>query len=188
MKKLLFVALVSVASSLFAAETAAPKDPTAPFNDYGPAMRSSAEFPLAANWQNANRAAIDATTSDAALSAIVADSTSARQFLGQLKEAYKTDPFIAVQFAAVTQYVMQPEPAWYAFWQPSRKAARRIWVLALLEMAEASPCAYIQQACLDQLRWCVCDCEGVRSRIAALGKASADKGVKDLVELILAAR
>lgn len=192
MKKLLLISLLSLTSAaLFAAETPAPqvaKDPVAPFNDYGPAMQSTAEFPLAANWQEENRAAIDAATTDSALAAIVADPAVARGFLLRLKGAYTVDPFVAVQLAAVTQYVMRPEPAWYAFWKPSYKEARRIWVLALLETAEKSDCAYIQQCCLEQLRWCVCDCPTVRGRIASIGARSTDEGVKNLVELVLVTR
>ena len=192
MKKLLLVSLLAFASAaLFAAETGAPavaKDPVFPFNDYGPAMRSTAEYPLAANWQEENRAAIDAATTDAALAAIVAEPAVARGFLTRLKAAYAVDPFVAVQLAAVTQYVMRPEPAWYAFWKPSYKEARRIWVLALLEKAESSDNAYIQQCCLEQLRWCVCNCPTVRERIAAIGAKSTDEGVKNLVELVLATR
>ncbi len=192
MNKLVLAFVLALTSVALRAEekaaTPPPRDPVAPFDSYGPAMRSTTEFPLASNWQEANRAAIDAATTDSILAAIVADSESARAFLSQLKDAYEMDPFLAVQLGAVTQYVMRPEPAWYAFWEPSHQNERRVWVLALLEKAGTSNCAYIQQCCLEQLRWCVCDCPKVRERVAAIGAKSSDEGVKNLVELVSAVR
>ena len=55
---------------------------------------------------------------------------------------------------------------------------RELWSAALLKRAEDASDAYVQQFCIDQLRWCGLKCQA--AAIAAIGEKSSDKGVKDL--------
>ena len=50
--------------------------------------------------------------------------------------------------------------------------------------AEESGDTYVKMACLDQLRWCGCDCPCVLKRIRAIG-AQGDKSVKDFSEMVV---
>jgi len=135
--------------------------------------------PSAVEWQNTNDVALAEATTDDALAAIVADETSALGLLNRLKGAYATEPLVAFQVAAVSQWVMGEDPSRFAFWKPSRSEGRRVWVKALIATAEWNSDNYIKTFCLDQLRWCGCNCPCLQDRILKVGETSGDKGVKD---------
>ena len=80
---------------------------------------------------------------------------------------------------AVSQYVMTLKGGFsLAFWKTSVAPERELWSAALLKRAEDASDAYVQQFCIDQLRWCGLKCQA--AAIAAIGEKSSDKGVKDL--------
>ena len=43
----------------------------------------------------------------------------------------------------------------------------------------------MKQLCLDQLRWCGCDCPCLVSRIRALAAKSGDKAVADFAQVVV---
>ena len=56
---------------------------------------------------------------------------------------------------------------------------------ALVATAEEAKDAYVKQLCLDQLRWCGCDCPCLVSRIRALAAKSGDKAVADFAQVVV---
>ena len=56
---------------------------------------------------------------------------------------------------------------------------------ALVATAEEAKDAYVKQFCLDQLRWCGCDCPCLVSRIRALAAKSGDKAVADFAQVVV---
>ena len=56
---------------------------------------------------------------------------------------------------------------------------------ALVATAEEAKDAYVEQFCLDQLRWCGCDCPCLVSRIRALAAKSGDKAVADFAQVVV---
>ena len=174
MKKL-FVAMVMAGGAAFAA------DPN-PFADYGAGMASDKKLPMAVEWHDANRTALETETSDAKLAAFVKDAAAARALLAKVLPAYATDPMAAVQIAAVSQYVMRAEPSWWAFWTWFGDTPRAVWTAALLEAAAAAPDAYCAECCLDQLRWCGYPEQAAAVR--AIGKAAKDKAVRDFAAMV----
>ena len=58
------------------------------------------------------------------------------------------------QIAAVTQWVMLPEPNALCFWKPSPAAGRKVWVAALEEKIKATADDYIKTFCQQQLDLC----------------------------------
>lgn len=196
MKNWICVAAVVLAAMAGSAEDPDPtkpstdaNDPVAPYHRYQPAMTSSDEKPLVAEWQKANAALLEAAVSDDSLAEAVASPAAAMDLLAKIGPAYDTDPVVATRIAAVTQWVMTPdEPCWWKFWAASPHAdGRKVWVEALLRTAETSPCASATAFCLDQLRWCGCACPRVAERIRAVGVRSADKAVRDMADLALRA-
>ena len=175
MKKIMLAVSLSLAFAAFAADDK--------LNDMKPDAAKGAVAPTGAEWQAANSEKIAAETSDSALAAVVADEASAKALLGKIKGAYLTDALLATKIAAVSQYVMVgSDAAWYEFWRTSRPAAREIWSEALLAVAADSKDAYVQQFCLDQIRWCAKCSQSAKVRsIAAQAKA---KEVKDFAELV----
>ena len=182
MAKFLFAAVA--ATSMLAHAEPAAKDPVHPFDDYGPAMESTAAAPLLAVWQKQNAAAIDEATAEGVVAGIVANHESAKAFLAKLRGAYGNDPLVLIQLAAVSQWVMGKDPSWFNFMSPRPSAGRKVWVRALVETAETASDPYVAQLCLDQLRWCGCSCKKLRDRVQAIGRNSSDKGVKDLAEMV----
>ena len=174
MKKL-FVALVMAGGAAFAA------DPN-PFSDYGAGMASNKKLPMAVEWHDANRTALEAATSDERLAGFVKDASAARALLAKVMPAYATDPMAAVQIAAVSQYVMRAEPSWWAFWDWFGETPRAVWTAALLEAAASAPDAYCAEYCLDQLRWCGYPEQAAAVR--AIGKASKEKAVRDFAAMV----
>jgi len=183
--KIVAVFLLSAASSLvFADKTPAGADPTAPYHEYGPAMAHKDGHSMAVEWHDENGAELEPAVDAGTLADLVADKDAATAFLQQVKGAYETDPMVAIQMAAVSQWVMGEEPCWLCFWKPSPSAGRKVWVDALLARAETSADAYVQMACLDQLRWCGCRCPEALARIRAIG-AAGDKPVREMAALLL---
>jgi len=160
------------------------KDPT-PYYDYGRAMAHEDGYQMAVEWHNAVGAKLDAAVDEDALAAFVADDAAAAALLAQVKGAYETDPIVATQVAAVSQWTMGEEPCWICFWKPSPAAGRKVWVKALVARAETADDTYVKLFCLDQLRWCGCKCPCVLKRIAAIGEKSGDKHVKEMVCILL---
>lgn len=125
-----------------------------PFADYGSAMKSTTEHPLAVNWSQANDAAIAAATTDAALAAVVADEASAAALLEKIKPAYASDPLVLTQIAAVTQWVMLPDPWYCLLWDGEHAAGRKVWVAALESKKATAADGYIKTFCQQQLDLC----------------------------------
>jgi hypothetical protein len=70
------------------------------------------------------------------------------------------------------------------FGEPSRKAARKVWVKALLEAAETSVDDDITRLCLEQLRWCGCACPCVVRRLYAVACSADSPAVGDFAVLV----
>ena len=173
MKRILvFLVLVAVGSAAVAA-----------YDDIKPGARTDKVL-NSVEWENTNDVALAEATAEDALAGFVADEASARALLAQVKGAYRSDPLVLCQVAAVSQWVMSPEPCWLCFWKPSPAEGRKVWVKALLVTAEETKDAYVKMACLDQLRWCGCDCPCVLKRIRAIG-ARGDKSVRDFSEMVV---
>lgn len=154
----------------------------ADYNDIRPA-KYEPKSPTAVVWQNDNDKALADATSCEALAALAATPASARALLMKLRGAYDTDPMVMMQIGALSQWVMEKD-RFLCFRKPSRAAARKIWVKALVETAETSVDAYIKTLCLDQLRWCGCDCRCLVRRIYGVGVNSGDKAVEDFAAMV----
>ena len=146
MKKLLFAMSVAAGAVTFA-------DPN-PYADYGAAMKSTEAAPSAVDWSKKNDAQIAAETSDEALAAVVADEASAKKLLAAIKPAYETCPIAATKIAAVSQWVMLPDPWYCIFWDGEHEAGRKVWTAALLDAMKKADCKCVKRLCGDQLRWC----------------------------------
>lgn len=152
MKRVL-VAMALAAAGLAFAEEKKYVDPN-PFGDYGPAMKSTAEQPLAANWSLAHDAEIAAATADGVLAAQVADEAAALSLLAKVKGAYASDPIVLTQIAAVTQWVMLPDPWHCLFWDGPHAAGRAVWTAALQKTIDGSKDEYVRVFCRQQLDLC----------------------------------
>lgn len=150
------------------------KDPN-PFANYGPAMQSSAEFPLTVNWQDDHKAEVAEATKPETLAKFLESDLSAGKLLAEVKEAYKTDPIVMMQIASISQQVMCPTC-------PKAPKNRAKWTAALLAAAKDAPDAYRKMFFLDQLRWCGHADEA--SAVRKIGKASKDKAVVDFAEQV----
>lgn len=150
------------------------KDPN-PFANYGPAMQSSAEFPLTVNWQDDHKAEVAEATKPETLAKFLESDLSAGKLLAEVKEAYKTDPIVMMQIASISQLVMCPKC-------PKAPKNRAKWTAALLAAAKDAPDAYRKMFFLDQLRWCGHADEA--SAVRKIGKASKDKAVVDFAEQV----
>lgn len=123
-----------------------------PFSDYGPAMQSSAEFPLTVNWQDAHKGEIAAATSPETLLRLLRKDNG-KGLLNELRFPYHTDPIVMQQIAAMTQFVMDPAR--------NISELRTRWTEALIARINTgwaldfqNARAYYALFCLDQLRWC----------------------------------
>ncbi len=172
----------------FAATAAAPAKPAAKapakpaekkyvdpneFASYGPGTASKAGDPSAAEWQAANRDTLAKATSDAELVCFVRDGASARALLAKVKPSYGTDPLVASQIAAVSQFVMRP--GW--------ESARGIWTDALVDSFRSATDDTVRMTYLDQLRWC-----GDKKHAAALtvlSSSSGSKAVRDFAYVVI---
>ena len=137
---------------------------------------------MAFEWQDANRTALEAETSDEKLATFVEDAAAARALLAKVLPAYATDPMAAIQIAAVSQYVMRAEPGWWEFWKWFSEDPRAIWTEALLEAAANAPDAYCAEYFLDQLRWCGYPEQA--AKVMEIGKASKDRSVKQFAMMV----
>ena len=175
MKKILIAGLIAACGAVVAA------DPN-PFSDYTTGMASDKAYPMAVEWHNANRAALETETSDAKLAAFVEDEAAAKALLSQVKPAYATDPLVAVQIAAVSQYVMREEPSWWEFWTWFCSSPRDVWTAALLDAAENASDSYCAEFMLNQLRWCGYPEQA--GKVREIGKKSKCKAVRGLASMV----
>lgn len=180
--KLLILAFAAIAACRFA-HAAVEKESVLLYEDYGAAMKSTDEKPLAAVWQRKNASAVAEATADDVLAGFAACPEAAKGLLSKLRGAYEGDPVVLVQVAAVSQWVMEADPCWIFFWRPSRSAGRKVWTEALLETAEHAQDPYVAVTCLDQLRWCGPRCAAAAARVRAIGEKSSDRAVKDMAGL-----
>ena len=144
-----------------------------------------AKYPTTVVWSAENDEALSAATADDVIAGFAASDEAASALLAKVKGAYASDPIVLTQIAAVSQWVMEPDPCWLFFWEPSRSAGRKVWVKALLDRAEGADDMYIKTFCLDQLRWCAPNCPCVRKRISGIGAKAGDKCVKDMSDIVL---
>ena len=178
MKSLLFASVAVIAAAV---AVAAPKK-----NAYDILPRDKDEkYPTTVVWSLQNDEALSAATTDDVLAGFVASDEAAAELLSKVRGAYSSDPLALTQIAAVSQWVMQPDPCVLLFWKPSRSAGRRVWVKALLSLAETTSDNYVKTFCLDQLRWCACPCPCVIRRVALIGVKAGDRGVKEMSDLVL---
>lgn len=140
---------------------AGAKDPN-PFADYGPAMQSSAEFPLTVNWQDAHKGEIAAATSPETLRSLLRKD-GGKELLNELRGPYSTDPIVMQQIAAMSQFVMDParNTSERTLLATNAPDLRTRWTEALIARINTvwaldfqNARAYCALFCLDQLRWC----------------------------------
>ena len=154
MKKLIFAAMMAAGATAFAEEEQKKYvDPNA-FAEYGPAMVSTKKDPLAVNWSQAHDAEIAAATAEDVLAGLVASPESAAALLARLRPAYESDPLVLTQIAAVTQWVMLPDPCFLCFWKPSPSDGRKVWTAALERKIRETQDAYVRTFCRQQLDLC----------------------------------
>ena len=175
MKRLLFALAVAACSVAFAA----PKDAY----DIRPEAAKPADAPSSVDWENKNDAALKAATADEALAAFVADSAAAEALLGKVKDAYATDPMVACQVAAVSQWVMAEDPWYWLCFDGPHAAGRKVWVRALVKTVRESKADYVRTFCLDQLRWCARPCAA--KCITEAAGANASKPVSDFAAVVV---
>lgn len=157
MKSAVSAVIAAFAAAAFAQEPA--KEPAkaavAPFSDYGAAMASNKDYPMAVEWQNANNAEL-AKLDDAWADGVLAGGKQAVDaLLAEVKPGYATDPMKATQIATLSQRVMAtfPQP-WWKFWASEEHPARQLWASRLLAFAAESNSVDVKLFFLDQLRWC----------------------------------
>ncbi len=180
--KTLMIALVMAAGACWAAAPAAPAekkpaekkfvDPNA-YASYGPGTATKAGDPSAVEWQAANKEALEKATSDDALICFVRDDASACALLAKVKPNYGTDPLVASQIAAVSQFVMRP--GW--------DSARRIWTQALVNSFRTATDDTVRMTYLDQLRWCGTKQNALAIQIIASSNASM--AVRDFANVVV---
>ena len=182
MMKYLMISMMMVAGACFAAAPAKPApakpaekkyvDPNE-FASYGPGTATKPGDPSAAEWQAANKDALAKATSDAELVCFVRDGASARALLAKVKPSYGTDPLVASQVAAVSQFVMRP--GW--------ESARGIWAEALVDSFRAATDDTVRMTYLDQLRWCGCQRHAGAIQVVVSGCRS--KAVRDFADVVI---
>ena len=178
MKKLIFTAMIGAMSVSVIA--GGKKDPNA-FANYGAGMASDKQYPMAVEWHNTNRNALESETSDDAIAAFVDSEEAAKAILAKIKPAYATDPMVAVQIAAVSQYVMTAEPSWWEFWNWFSDSPREIWTKTLLDAVASATDTYVAQLCVDQLRWCAYPEQA--AELCAIGKKAKCKALKQMIRM-----
>lgn len=151
-------------------ETVDGRDPNE-FSDYKRGMASDADWPMAVEWDDANAARMETATDEKTLANLVRDAVSAREFLESVKGAYFTDPLVAVQASALSQFAMARDGK-----------ARDIWRNALLDEVANAIDTYVKLFCLDQLRWCGAADDALRIRVIC--KGADDRAVRDMGELV----
>ena len=185
--KSLIIAMTMVAGACFAAAPAnpAPAKPAAAkpaekkyvdpneFASYGPGTATKAGDPSAAEWQAANKDALAKATSDNELICFVRDGASARALLAKVKPNYGTDPLVASQIAAISQFVMRP--GW--------ENARGVWADALFDSFRTAPDDTVRMAYLEQLRWCGNKKHGAAIQVVA--STSSSRAVRDFANVVV---
>ena len=153
MKRIVLAVVVAAVAAAFAEDKA--KKPVAPYEDYGAAMASNKTFPMAVEWQNANKAEIDKLDDAWADDFLKGGQTAIDALLSEVKPGYATDPMKATQIAVLTQRVMARMP------KPQKKPAageehpsRSLWTSRLMAYATSSEAVDVKVFFLDQLRWC----------------------------------
>ena len=145
MKKLLLVAVMAVTAGVFAKDQ----------YDIRPEDTGKAKVaPTAVEWQNKNMDKIAAATEPDVLAALVKDAATAEELLSKVGPAYAGDPLILTQIAAVTQWVMLPDPWYCLFWDGPNTAGRKVWVAALEKAIATTKDDYIRVFCRQQLDLC----------------------------------
>ena len=180
--KALMISMMMVAGACFAAAPAKPAakgpaekkyvDPNE-FASYGPGTASKAGDPSAAEWQAANKDALAKATSDSELVTFVRDVASARALLAKVKPNYGTDPLVASQIAAISQFVMR------SGWE----SARGVWANALFDAFRTATDDTVRMAYLEQLRWC----GGTKhaGTIQVVASACKSKAVRDFANVVV---
>ena len=143
------------------------------FASYGPGTATKAGDPSAAEWQAANKDALAKATSDSELVTFVRDVASARALLAKVKPNYGTDPLVASQIAAISQFVMRP--GW--------ESARGVWANALFDAFRTATDDTVRMAYLEQLRWC----GGTKhaGAIQVVASACKSKAVRDFANVVV---
>ena len=196
--KYLMIAMMMVAGACFAADSAKPAPakpahakpaaaakpaPAKPaekkyvdpneFASYGPGTASKPGDPSAAEWQAANKDALAKATSDAELVCFVRDGASARALLAKVKPNYGTDPLVASQIAAISQFVMRP--GW--------ENARGVWADALFDAFRSETEDTVRMSHLEQLRWC--GCKKHAAAIQVVASTSPSRAVRDFANVVV---
>ena len=183
--KNLMIAMMMVAGACWAAAPAKPApakpaavkekkfvDPNA-YASYGPGTATKAGDPSAAEWQAANKDALAKATSDAELVCFVRDGASARALLAKVKPNYGTDPLVASQIAAISQFVMRP--GW--------ENARGVWADALFDAFRSETEDTVRMSHLEQLRWC--GCKKHAAAIQVVASTSPSRAVRDFANVVV---
>lgn len=151
MKRLLCFFTVAAALSAFAGGEYV--DPN-PFHDYGSAMQHHDGYLMAYEWQRTAAGKIRDATREEVIEGFVDSEETAAALLDGLKGAYATDPVVLTQIAAVTQWVMLPDPWYCLFWNGPHAAGREVWRAALTAKMAASDDEYVRTFCRQQLDLC----------------------------------
>ena len=175
MKKMLMVVAALACASAFSDGVK--------LQDMKPAAAAAADAPTAVQWQETNATLLAEATADERLAAFVADAAAADALLAQVKGGYSTDPVVAFQVGAVSQWVMGDDPCFLLFWKPSPSAGRKVWTEALLKRASSADDALVKTICRDQLRWCGYNCPGFVAKVREAG-AFSTKEVKEFAEVV----
>ncbi len=185
MKNLLFGLMVAATAAVLTGcvtkepgadiDLATAKDPVAPYQDYDPAIAPVAGCPMAVEWQNSHDKELAAAVKDEVLATFVKDSAAADKLLAKVTKAYEADAMASTQIAAVSQYVMGKD----------RFEQRKVWVNALMTRVEKTDDTYVKLFCLDQLRWCGCQCPKLLERVAAVEKGAKCKAVREMAGILL---
>jgi len=147
------VKTILLMGAMVAAGACLAADPN-PYATYEAAMKGVNGDPNAVEWQDDNRDLIAAATTEDVLADLVKDDLSATHLLAQLRGAYSSNPRAMTQIAAVTVWVMGPEPCSLCFWKPSPAAGRKIWVAALEKKMRLAEDDYVKTVCRQQLDIC----------------------------------
>ena len=159
-----------MAKEIEPSEAVDDRDPNE-FSDYKRGMASNADWPMAVEWDDANAGRMETATDEKMLAHLVRDAESARTFLLSVKGAYFTDPLVAVQASALSQFAMA-----------RGGKIRDVWRNALLDEVANATDTYVKMFCLDQLRWC--GAADDVPRIRAICKGADDRAVLDMGEAV----
>jgi len=116
------------------------------YADVKPAITDDG-VPTGVEWQGAHDAELAAATRQETLAAFVASDAAADALLAKIGNAYKGDPLVLTQIAAVTQLVMHPTC-------PKAPACRARWVAALKRAKAVATDDYVKIFCEQQLWQC----------------------------------